>query len=93
MRALKILLLQLGNHHSRRDDSSMLTHLGFRSRDSMSWAYVSYEPGTYSDGLYYVGSFLMEHLPNARIDVCQMLWGEDPAGKRTTVGVATVQVD
>jgi anaerobic magnesium-protoporphyrin IX monomethyl ester cyclase len=78
MRPLNILLLQLGNHHSRRD-SSELTHRGFRTRDSMSWAYVSYEPGTYSDGLYYVGSFLMEHLPEARFDVCQMMWGDDPA--------------
>src|ERR1044072_3897782 len=78
MRPLKILLLQLGNHHSRRDSSHELTHLGFRSRDSMSWAYVSYEPGTYSDGLYYVGSFLMEPLSNAPFDVCQMVWGDDP---------------
>jgi anaerobic magnesium-protoporphyrin IX monomethyl ester cyclase len=78
MRPLRILLLQLGNHHSRRDGSE-LTHRGFRTRDSMSWAYVSYEPGTYSDGLYYVGSFLMQNLPDAKFDVCQMLWGDDPA--------------
>ncbi len=77
MRPLKILLLQLGNHHSRRDKSE-LTHRGFRTRDSMSWAYVSYEPGTYSDGLYYVGSFLKQNLPDAHFDVCQMLWGDDP---------------
>jgi len=64
MRPLKILLLQLGNHHSFRDGSD-LTHRGFRTRDSMAWAYVSYEPGTYSDGLYYVASFLMQHLPDA----------------------------
>lgn len=78
MRPLKILLLQLGNHHSYRDGSD-LSHRGFRSRDSMAWAYVSYEPGTYSDGLYYVASYLMEHLPDARFDVCQMLWGDRPA--------------
>lgn len=78
MRPLKILLLQLGNHHSRRDTTDF-QHRGFRGRDSMSWAYVSYEPGTYSDGLYYVGSFLMDNLPNAQFDVCQMLWGDDPA--------------
>jgi radical SAM superfamily enzyme YgiQ (UPF0313 family) len=78
MRRLKILLLQLGNHHSFRDRTA-LTHRGFRTRDSMAWAYVSYEPGTYSDGLYYVASFLMEHLPDAQFDVCQMLWGDDPA--------------
>ena len=78
MRRLKILCLQLGNHHSLRD-ASPLAQRGFRTRDSLSWAYVSYEPGTYSDGLYYVASFLLQQLPEVQVEVCQMLWGDDPA--------------
>lgn len=34
---------------------------------------------TYNDGLYYVASFLQRELPSADVDVCQMLWGEDPS--------------
>src|SRR5689334_19344829 len=77
MRHLKILCVQLGNHHSSQDKTT-LTHRGFRSRDSMGWSYVSYEPGTYSDGLYYVASFLLQQYPNVKIDICQMLWGDNP---------------
>jgi len=35
---------------------------------------------TYSDGIYYVASYVQRHCPGARIDMCQMLWDEDPAG-------------
>src|SRR5687767_8801799 len=34
---------------------------------------------TYNDGLYYVASFLQRELPEVQLQLCQMLWGEDPA--------------
>lgn len=34
---------------------------------------------TYNDGIYYVASFLQRELPQSRLDMCQMFWGEDPS--------------
>jgi len=33
---------------------------------------------TYNDGIYYIASFLQANFPDMRLDVCQMLWGENP---------------
>ncbi len=33
---------------------------------------------TYNDGIYYIASFLLQQYPGVHLDVCQMLWGEDP---------------
>jgi radical SAM superfamily enzyme YgiQ (UPF0313 family) len=32
----------------------------------------------YNDGIYYVASYLMEHLPDVEVEMCQMYWGQDP---------------
>jgi radical SAM superfamily enzyme YgiQ (UPF0313 family) len=32
----------------------------------------------YNDGIYYVLSYLMEHVPGIEVDMVQMYWGEDP---------------
>lgn len=33
---------------------------------------------TYNDGIYYIASFLQREYPGIHIDMCQMLWGENP---------------
>lgn len=33
---------------------------------------------TYNDGIYYVASFLKREIAGARVDMCQMFWGEKP---------------
>ncbi|MET7685069.1 radical SAM protein [Streptomyces sp. NPDC005423] len=33
---------------------------------------------TYNDGLYYVASFVQSEYPDARVEMCQMFWGEKP---------------
>lgn len=34
---------------------------------------------TYSDGIYYVASYVKREISNAQVDICQMLWDEDPS--------------
>ncbi|KUL64302.1 MULTISPECIES: B12-binding domain-containing radical SAM protein [unclassified Streptomyces] len=33
---------------------------------------------TYNDGIYYVASFVQQEYPDARVEMCQMFWGEKP---------------
>ncbi|MGW0911647.1 B12-binding domain-containing radical SAM protein [Streptomyces sp. NPDC002784] len=33
---------------------------------------------TYNDGIYYVASFVQQEFPDARVEMCQMFWGERP---------------
>ncbi|MEV5988491.1 radical SAM protein [Streptomyces sp. NPDC052051] len=33
---------------------------------------------TYNDGIYYVASFVQQEFPQARVEMCQMFWGEKP---------------
>lgn len=33
---------------------------------------------TYNDGIYYVASFVQQEFPAARVEMCQMFWGEKP---------------
>ncbi|MGW7518447.1 B12-binding domain-containing radical SAM protein [Streptomyces sp. NPDC054796] len=33
---------------------------------------------TYNDGIYYVASFIQQEYPDARVEMCQMFWGEKP---------------
>ncbi|MEV0633532.1 radical SAM protein [Streptomyces sp. NPDC050619] len=33
---------------------------------------------TYNDGIYYVASFVQQEFPDARVEMCQMFWGEKP---------------
>ncbi|MFF3347090.1 B12-binding domain-containing radical SAM protein [Streptomyces sp. NPDC002779] len=33
---------------------------------------------TYNDGIYYVASFVQQEFPDARVEMCQMFWGEQP---------------
>lgn len=33
---------------------------------------------TYNDGIYYVASFVQQEYPEARVEMCQMFWGEKP---------------
>ena len=53
----------------------LFVQLGFDKR----YPDVSTLATTYNDGIYYVASFVQQQLPSAQIDMCQMLWGEDPA--------------
>jgi anaerobic magnesium-protoporphyrin IX monomethyl ester cyclase len=48
--------------------------LGF----NQSFPDVSTLATTYNDGIYYVASFVKKQLTNARVDMCQMFWGENP---------------
>ncbi|HXY99537.1 MAG TPA: radical SAM protein [Stellaceae bacterium] len=52
----------------------LAVQLGFNN----AYPDVSTAATTYNDGIYYVASFVKRTLENARLDMCQMLWGENP---------------
>ncbi|MTJ80854.1 MAG: radical SAM protein [Telmatospirillum sp.] len=57
-----------------RPISVLAIQLGFNA----DYPDISTLATTYNDGIYYVASFVKHQLPNARVDMCQMFWGEKP---------------
>jgi hypothetical protein len=55
--------------------SILCVQLGFGTQ----YPDVSTLATTYNDGIYYVASFLKRELPEADIEICQMMWSESPA--------------
>jgi anaerobic magnesium-protoporphyrin IX monomethyl ester cyclase len=55
----------------------LAVQLGFGT----SYPDVSTLATTYNDGIYYVASFVKRTLENVRLDMCQMLWGENPCDR------------
>lgn len=55
--------------------SILFIQLGFDTQ----YPDVSTLATTYNDGLYYVASFLKRELPEADVEMCQMMWSESPS--------------
>ncbi|MFF3362534.1 B12-binding domain-containing radical SAM protein [Streptomyces misionensis] len=57
-----------------RDLKILCVQLGFHE----SYPDASTLATTYNDGIYYVASFVQHEFPAARVEMCQMFWGEKP---------------